>query len=292
MDRIKLLEENLREAACIGDIDTVEELLSKGIEPNAKHDINGWTALHWAAKRGHKDIVALLLEHGADMDILTEKGECPLSLATRPEVRQLLGADPGSMIVNQDSSLPITPSYLKNPPLHSKVDAAVYSNGGGSSRRSRQQNHHGGSAVAHDTAVAAPHGGGGSGHSQNQMAHAANGSNDELVLKVRVANSGDPDFMEVELPQNELTYYTLLRVCCEELGITTSQVIRIRKLPDTMIRKDKDVQRLANFQEIELVVAGQHGLAKAGPNGIIFPSGPTANGYQSIHLYKNQTILY
>lgn len=56
----------------------------------------------------------------------------------------------------------------------------------------------------------------------------------ELVLKVRVANSGDPDFIEVELPMVELTYYTLLRVCCEELGLSASQVIRIRKLPDTV----------------------------------------------------------
>lgn len=109
---------------------------------------------------------------------------------------------------------------------------------------------------------------------------------------MRIANCGDPDFIEVELPQAELTYYTLLRVCCEELGLTTSQVIRIRKLPDTLIRKDKDVQRLHNFQEIELVVSGQHGITKAGPNGIIFPSNGTPNGYQSIHLYKNQTILY
>lgn len=56
----------------------------------------------------------------------------------------------------------------------------------------------------------------------------------ELVIKVRVANSGDPDFIEVELPMMELTYYTLLRVCCEELGLSASQVVRIRKLPDTV----------------------------------------------------------
>lgn len=42
MDRMKLLEESLREAACIGDIDAVKELLLKGVDPNAKHDINGW----------------------------------------------------------------------------------------------------------------------------------------------------------------------------------------------------------------------------------------------------------
>lgn len=111
----------------------------------------------------------------------------------------------------------------------------------------------------------------------------------ELVLKVRVANSGDPDFIEVELPQAELTYYTLLRVCCDELGLSASQVVRIRKLPDTMIRKDKDVQRLHNFQEIELVVPSQ---AKSLSSGVLFPNGGGNNGYQSIHLYKNQTILY
>lgn len=42
MDKHKILEEKLREAACIGDIDAVAELLAKGIDPNAKHKINGW----------------------------------------------------------------------------------------------------------------------------------------------------------------------------------------------------------------------------------------------------------
>lgn len=42
MDKLAVLEEKLREAACIGDIDSVVELLAKGIDPNAKHKINGW----------------------------------------------------------------------------------------------------------------------------------------------------------------------------------------------------------------------------------------------------------
>ena len=42
MDRTKTAEDTLREAACIGDIEGVEELLNKGININAKHDINGW----------------------------------------------------------------------------------------------------------------------------------------------------------------------------------------------------------------------------------------------------------
>jgi hypothetical protein len=42
MERTNVLEESLREASCIGDIEGVEQLLNKGINVNAKHDINGW----------------------------------------------------------------------------------------------------------------------------------------------------------------------------------------------------------------------------------------------------------
>lgn len=42
MDRTKMLEDSLREASCVGDIEVVEELLNKGVNVNSKHDINGW----------------------------------------------------------------------------------------------------------------------------------------------------------------------------------------------------------------------------------------------------------
>lgn len=42
MDRIKYLEEQLREAACLGDIEAVCELVAKGIDINAQHEMNGW----------------------------------------------------------------------------------------------------------------------------------------------------------------------------------------------------------------------------------------------------------
>lgn len=42
MDRVHILEEKLRESACVGDAETLQILLQKGINVNAKHDINGW----------------------------------------------------------------------------------------------------------------------------------------------------------------------------------------------------------------------------------------------------------
>ncbi|NWS68057.1 ANR40 protein, partial [Crotophaga sulcirostris] len=79
----------------------------------------------------------------------------------------------------------------------------------------------------------------------------------ELVLKVRIQNPNlrENDFIEIELDRQELTYQELLRVSCRELGVNPEHVQKIRKLPNTMLRKDKDVARLQDFQELELVLA-------------------------------------
>lgn len=102
----------------------------------------------------------------------------------------------------------------------------------------------------------------------------------DLVISVRVANSSDPDFIEVEIPRWKLTYTNLMKICCEELEIVESQVERIRKLPNTRLRKDSDVKRLINFQSLEMVL-------KSSANG-----DKSSNCYQSISTCKDQTILY
>lgn len=76
----------------------------------------------------------------------------------------------------------------------------------------------------------------------------------ELVLKVRIARTNDSDFIEVELNRNKLTYQALVEKCCEELEVDAKDVVKVRKLPNTIMRKDKDVQRLSDFQELEIVV--------------------------------------
>lgn len=102
----------------------------------------------------------------------------------------------------------------------------------------------------------------------------------EIVLKIRISGSSDPDFIEVELPKWKLTYNNLLKLCCEELQCSEDQVERIRKLPNTKLRSDRDIGRLENFQEIEIIIKGPPGSDK-----------PT-NCYQSISTCKDQTILY
>ncbi|XP_046394090.1 ankyrin repeat domain-containing protein 40-like [Ischnura elegans] len=288
MDPSKELEEKLRQASSLGDEQSVRILLATGININAQHPVNGWTALHWASKRGHTNIISLLLKHGADKRCVSKKGESPLSICSSPDSRKLLGDD-GSNPTVIENTLPIIPHYLSHPPLDPSVNLT-------SNPLPRKT-----------TLVVAD-----SQHLKNSSVY---DQTDEMVLKVRVANISDPDFIEVDVANpSELTYSKLLRTCCEELGVIISDVVRVRKLPNTIIRNDKDVLRLKSFQELELVVSGlsktvappsvanqprstpEESIKSLRPNGVL-PfnppgSGMSNNNYQAMGLLKNQTILY
>ena len=52
--------------------------------------INGWTALHWAAKRNNMRIVDALLKSGADINLYTSKGEQAYQLSTNEHIAKVL----------------------------------------------------------------------------------------------------------------------------------------------------------------------------------------------------------
>ncbi len=82
----------LRMAAMKGHKDIVELLLAHGATVDAGGR-SGRTALHWAALKGHRDTVKLLLEYGADVDVLDELGRTALDWAMirgQAEVVELL----------------------------------------------------------------------------------------------------------------------------------------------------------------------------------------------------------
>ena len=81
----------------------------------------------------------------------------------------------------------------------------------------------------------------------------------ELVLKVRVANSPEQDFIELEVDRRKLSFDYVLSTVCRELKVNPSVVQKLRKLPNTIVRKDKDVARFVDFQELELVLQGHNG---------------------------------
>ena len=84
------LEELLRENACLGNVDKLGVLVHSGVSINSQNMVNGWTALHWAAKRNHKQVVSFLLQNGANPSIRSFKNELPSDVTQSEEVKQLL----------------------------------------------------------------------------------------------------------------------------------------------------------------------------------------------------------
>lgn len=75
-------------AASEGRTEVVRTLLSGGARVNAKY--KGWTALGRASKSGYLDVVHVLIESGANLDIKwTKDGVCYLGTAV-PSTGQLM----------------------------------------------------------------------------------------------------------------------------------------------------------------------------------------------------------
>ena len=79
-----------RKAAATGDLDTCRALLGKkSFSIDAQGPDSGKTALHWAAEKGHVDIVYFLLDEKASL-IQDNKGLTAYDLTKTPEIRRKL----------------------------------------------------------------------------------------------------------------------------------------------------------------------------------------------------------
>ena len=256
MEKATDLEEKVRESASIGNEYELQRLvLEKGVDVNSRNKMNGWTALHWACKRGHTSIVSFLIKHGADISLQNFKGQTPLQVTdfskNNGKIVEMLGGEMnGSAFLNdQQEELPITPNYISNPPfphVSQSMERPVRgptpfrnSHPNSQYRQSEMHNYNN-----HQDSVPQP---------PNQVYL----EDDELVLKIRVANAMETDFIEVELERKHLTFQNLFSTMCKELEVRSELVHKVRKLPDTIIRKDKDVWRLKDFQEMELVLTNK-----------------------------------
>ncbi|KAG0207442.1 hypothetical protein BGX28_001323 [Mortierella sp. GBA30] len=86
------------------------------------NQIAGWTALHWAAHRGHEPIVRALLMRGAQKDVKNSKGQIPEDLAKTPEICALFGRSASVPETDPEESVDckkptFTPAYLAQPDL-------------------------------------------------------------------------------------------------------------------------------------------------------------------------------
>jgi len=103
--------DRLHEFARRGQIDGLQDLLSKNKTLTNQKANFGFTALHWAAQCGHEDIVRYLLQNGAQVDAINSNGDTALHLSAwkdHPHVASLLlKFKANKNIKNQDGKIPL-----------------------------------------------------------------------------------------------------------------------------------------------------------------------------------------
>ena len=200
------------------------------------------TSLHWACHRGHLVIIKILLQYGADVSLVTHKGETAIDLAHSREVLELIA--PNELLadhvpVKTTHPLPIIPHYLEHQEFpYNKRREELLNN-----ELLIHGMEHASHCVGNKRKVM---------DATQGFKKLNNGADDALMIKCRVAGKEDDDFIEVEVTLP--TFNNLLQSCCEELQINSDCVSKLRKLPNVIIRNDKDVVRLLPYQEIELVL--------------------------------------
>lgn len=123
-------EEELREAACVADLEHLKKLIDEGVDVNSKNKINQWTALHWAKSRGNVMVAELLVAAGASLHAVNSEGKTPAEVAKKERSqRQKTAANSGGVtnekapVSNSDAvdtntdngNSSFVPNYLKNP---------------------------------------------------------------------------------------------------------------------------------------------------------------------------------
>jgi len=100
-------ETPLMYVSIVGDLNRAKRLVAKGAEFNHL----GWTPLHYAASKGHVDIVKYLLSIGAMPNAPAPDGTSPIMMAARSgsldAVQVLLnaGADPAAININGENAV-------------------------------------------------------------------------------------------------------------------------------------------------------------------------------------------
>jgi hypothetical protein len=128
---------HLMRAAREGDPVAVRELLEAGCDPNARGGSQGLTPLIVSAANGHREVVELLLSHGASLEVADNSGMTPLMNAVlfdQPAVAQVL-LDHGANVNASTVSTSMTPLMFATTPTTAKL---LLQNGADASLRSRE----------------------------------------------------------------------------------------------------------------------------------------------------------
>ena len=121
------------DAANRGDLEQVKALLKGNPNLVFRKDTIGMTALHLAAKNGHKGTAELLLANNAEVNAKTKSGNTPLHIAAdagRKEVTELLLAYKADVNTKDNQPFRMTPLHLAAIKGHKDVVELLRQHGG------------------------------------------------------------------------------------------------------------------------------------------------------------------
>jgi len=121
----------IHDAAEKGDLEKVKALLKDNPDFGFSKDTNNWTALHYAAMKGHKDVAELLLANKADVNATDKHGFTPLhgaAFSGQKDMVELLLANKAE--VNAKDNKGETPLRLALDKGHKKVADLLRQHGG------------------------------------------------------------------------------------------------------------------------------------------------------------------
>ncbi|EYC02538.1 hypothetical protein Y032_0099g3170 [Ancylostoma ceylanicum] len=143
------LQLDFLEQCTIGDEQKVRNMLNTHmVDVTYQHLINGWTALHWAARRGYEEICLLLLESGFSREVKDNNGRTPWEVCSEENtaLREILRPDSVQSDEEPDEIMPsaggkrrasetaagndkFVPNYIRNPPFPYVSKAASFDYG-------------------------------------------------------------------------------------------------------------------------------------------------------------------
>ncbi|OUL18127.1 hypothetical protein BV378_37375 [Nostoc sp. RF31YmG] len=106
-------------AAEKGDIEKVRQLLDKGIDPNFRKMIHSATPIYYTATQGHREIVEILINYGADVNLGIEEDDAfnPLLAATINNSREV-----AELLISNGAELNILDTFMGQAPLHRAIE--------------------------------------------------------------------------------------------------------------------------------------------------------------------------